>query len=456
MYNLSVKEVLDKLKTTESGLTPNEAENRIKSDGLNVVEKAKKQSFLKCFFKQFLNIMVGILLVSACISLVVAVVNKEYADLFEGFVILFIVIMNAFIGVFQEMKAQSCINELQKYDKRNVKVLRAGVVVNIDSSKLVCGDIVEMEAGNVVMADIRLITTNNFACDESSLTGESVAVEKNARQTLDINTPLAERVNMAYSGSLITRGKATGVVVSTGKNTEIGKIAKLLFNTKKEITPLQKSIDKIGKIITWTVVAVSVLILIAELLAGKSIMNSMMVSVSLAVAAIPESLPAVITIIMALGVQQLAKRKCIIRHLHAVETLGSCEIICTYKTGTLTMNKMQVVETYCNDGYGEKLDKEFIKCLQQCNNAKIEEKKIIGEPTEAALLEFSLKYKMLERKKIIHEIPFSSSRKMMTVLINENGVKAYSKGAPEILIEKCRYLKVDDKIIPLTPEENQK
>ena len=456
MYNLSVKEVLDKLKTTESGLTPNEAENRIKSDGLNVVEKAKKQSFLKCFFKQFLNIMVGILLVSACISLVVAVVNKEYADLFEGFVILFIVIMNAFIGVFQEMKAQSCINELQKYDKRNVKVLRAGVVVNIDSSKLVCGDIVEMEAGNVVMADIRLITTNNFACDESSLTGESVAVEKNARQTLDINTPLAERVNMAYSGSLITRGKATGVVVSTGKNTEIGKIAKLLFNTKKEITPLQKSIDKIGKIITWTVVAVSVLILIAELLAGKSIMNSMMVSVSLAVAAIPESLPAVITIIMALGVQQLAKRKCIIRHLHAVETLGSCEIICTDKTGTLTMNKMQVVETYCNDGYGEKLDKEFIKCLQQCNNAKIEEKKIIGEPTEAALLEFSLKYKMLERKKIIHEIPFSSSRKMMTVLINENGVKAYSKGAPEILIEKCRYLKVDDKIIPLTPEEKTK
>ncbi len=456
MYNLSVKEVLDKLKTSEAGLTSNEAENRIKTDGLNVVEKAKKQSFLKCFFKQFLNIMVGILLVSACVSLIVAVVNKEYADLFEGFVILFIVIMNAFIGVFQEMKAQSCIEELQKYDKRNVKVLRDGVIINVDSSKLVCGDIVEMQSGNVVMADIRLITTNNFACDESSLTGESVAVEKNAQQILENNTPLAERVNMAYSGSLITRGKATGVVVATGKNTEIGKIAKLLFNTKKEITPLQKSIDKIGKIITWTVVAVSALILIAELLAGKSIMNSLMLSVSLAVAAIPESLPAVITIIMALGVQQLAKRKCIIRHLHAVETLGSCEIICTDKTGTLTMNKMQVVETFCNNGYGEKLDEEFIKCLQLCNNAKKENKKVVGEPTEAALLEYSLKHKTFERKKIIHEIPFSSSRKMMTVLINENGVKAYTKGAPEILLERCNYLKVNGEIIPLTQEEKEK
>ena len=459
MYNLSVKEVLDKCQTDELGLSMQEAEKRLKTDGLNVIQKAKKQSFLKCFFKQFLNIMVGILLVSACVSLIVAIVNKEYADLFEGFVILFIVFMNALIGVFQEYKAQSCIEELQKYDKKIVKVLRGGVIVNVDSSQLVRGDIVEMEAGNVVMADIRLITTNNFACDESSLTGESVAMEKNAREILSNDTPLAERVNMAYSGSMITSGKATGVVVATGKNTEIGKIAKLLFNTKKEITPLQKSIDKIGKIITWTVVAVSLLILIAELIAGKSIMNSLMVSVSLAVAAIPESLPAVITIIMALGVQQLAKRKCIIRHLHAVETLGSCEVICTDKTGTLTMNKMQVVEIFSDNEYKKhnvKLDDEFLSCIYLCNNAKIENKKVVGEPTEVALLEYVMKHKNSEGKKIIHEIPFSSARKMMTVLINENGVKSYTKGAPEILLERCNYLKIDGKIQPLTQQQREK
>ncbi|MBQ8615751.1 MAG: HAD-IC family P-type ATPase, partial [Clostridia bacterium] len=449
MYDLSVEKVLDSLKTSKTGLSMKEASERIKTDGKNEIEKAKKQSFLKCFFKQFLNIMVGILLVSAVVSLVVAIVNKEYSDLFEGFVILFIVVMNALIGVFQEYKAQACIEELQKYNKTNVKVIRNGVTLNVDSTEIVCGDIVEMEAGNVVMADIRLIRTNNFACDESSLTGESIAIDKNADVVLKKNIPLAERVNMAYSGSMITNGKATGVVVATGKNTEIGKIAKMLFNTKKEVTPLQKSINKIGKIITWTVVAVSLVILIAELIAGKSIMNSLMVSVSLAVAAIPESLPAVITIIMALGVQQLAKRKCIIRHLHAVETLGSCEVICTDKTGTLTMNKMQVVDVFCNDMYNpnkKDLDDEFLKCLFLCNNSRIENKKVIGEPTETALFEYAIKQKEIANKKIIHEIPFSSSRKMMTVLINENGVKSYTKGAPEILIKKCKYIKMNGKI----------
>jgi len=459
MHEIKIEDVLDKLKSGLNGLSENEVQNRLKLFGKNELEKEKKLSFFKIFFKQFLNIMVAILLISAIVSIVVALMNKEYFDLFEGFVILFIVVMNAFIGVFQEYKAQSCITELQKYNKINVKVVRSGVSKKVDSSELVCGDIVEMEAGNVVMADIRLISANNFACDESSLTGESVPAEKSIENILTKTTPLAERTNMAYSGSLVTSGKAKGVVVATGKNTEIGKIAKLLASTKKEITPLQKSINKIGKIITWSVVAVSIFILLIEIISGNSLNNAIMTSVALAVAAIPESLPAVITIIMALGVQQLAKRRCIIKHLHAVETLGSCEIICTDKTGTLTQNKMQVVEVFSNFKHNPNkndIDSDFINCLSLCTNCKIEKNKIIGEPTEKALIEYVQSFREISRKKIIHEIPFNSNRKMMTVIIQDEELISYTKGAPEKIIKKCKFIKINGKICEFSNELKEK
>lgn len=455
MYNLKSSDALEKLNSSKSGLNNLEIRDRLKKYGKNELEKEKKQTFLKSFFKQFLNIMVAILLVSAVVSLTVAIINKEYADLFEGFVILFIVIMNALIGVFQENKAQACINDLQKFEKTIVKVVRNGVVLNVDSTELVPGDIVEMEAGNIVMADIRLLESNNFSCDESSLTGESLPVEKNADLVLNKNTPLAERKNMAYSGSMVTNGKARGVVVATGKNTELGKIANLLFNAKKEITPLQKSIDKIGKIITWVVLGVCVIILAIELISGNGFMNAIMTSVALAVAAIPESLPAVITIILALGVQQLAKRKCIIKHLHAVETLGSCEIICTDKTGTLTLNKMQVVDTFWDNQFNLKQGEVYhdaIKCMLLCNNARQEKGNIVGEPTETALYEYAIDFLDAVNCKIIHEIPFNSTRKMMSVIVNDGGVKSYTKGAPEILIKKCKFIKLGDKILPFSDE----
>ena len=455
MYNLKSSDALEKLNSSKSGLNNLEIRDRLKKYGKNELEKEKKQTFLKSFFKQFLNIMVAILLVSAVVSLTVAIINKEYADLFEGFVILFIVIMNALIGVFQENKAQACINDLQKFEKTIVKVVRNGVVLNVDSTELVPGDIVEMEAGNIVMADIRLLESNNFSCDESSLTGESLPVEKNADLVLNKNTPLGERKNMAYSGSMVTNGKAKGVVVATGKNTELGKIANLLFNAKKEITPLQKSIDKIGKIITWVVLGVCVIILAIELISGNGFMNAIMTSVALAVAAIPESLPAVITIILALGVQQLAKRKCIIKHLHAVETLGSCEIICTDKTGTLTLNKMQVVDTFWDNQFNLKQGEVYhdaIKCMLLCNNARQEKGNIVGEPTETALYEYAIDFLDAVNCKIIHEIPFNSTRKMMSVIVNDGGVKSYTKGAPEILIKKCKFIKLGDKILPFSDE----
>ena len=445
MYRLSKEELFKTLKTSSNGLNKTEAENRLITNGKNELKKEKKLSFFKLFFKQFLNIMVGILLVSSAVSISIAIITKEYADLFEGFVILFIVIMNAFIGVAQEYKAQACLDELKKYDKISVKTLRGGEISLIDSSELVVGDIIELSAGNIVPADIRLINSNNFACDESALTGESLPSEKDAFAKYNATTPLAERRNMAYSSSLVVSGKATGIVVATGPNTEIGKIANMLTNSKKEITPLQKSINKIGKIITYTVLAVCFVILTAQLISGNSLLDALMTSVALAVAAIPESLPAVITIIMALGVQQLAKRKCIIRHLHAVETLGCCEIICTDKTGTLTMNKMKVVSTFGLE------NSEIQKCMAWCNSAKKENQKIIGEPTEKAILEYVID-KIDVIKKPIYEIPFNSSRKMMSVLIQDGKTKSYTKGAPDILINKCSYIKVGEEIKPLTEE----
>ena len=459
MYYLNSNKALEELRSNRDGLSQSEAQVRLKKYGKNEIAREKKQSFLKSFFKQFLNIMVGILLVSAIVSLVIAIVNKEYSDLFEGFVILFIVIMNALIGVFQENKAQACLDDLNKYSKTNVKVVRNKMTLNVDSSQLVIGDIVELEAGNVAQADIRLLESNNLSVDESSLTGESEPVEKNADVVLSKNTPLAERKNMVFSGSMISRGKAHGVVTATGKNTELGKIANILFNAKKEITPLQKSIDKIGKIITYAVLGVCVVILLIELISGNGFIDALMTSVALAVAAIPESLPAVITIILALGVQQLAKRKCIIKHLHAVETLGSCEVICTDKTGTLTLNKMQVVQTYFDNAYniesGETYQ-EALKCMMICNNAKLEKGRVEGEPTECALYEYALSRKEKNDYKIIFEIPFNSTRKMMSVIVNDGWIKSYIKGAPEILIRKCKYIKLNNQIIPFTEEIKDK
>lgn len=448
MYRKNIDEVLKELNTNKSGLSVVEVSSRQKVYGKNELKKEKRQSIIKRFFKQFLNIMVGILLLSAIVSIVIAVVNNEYADLFEGFVILFIVIMNAIIGVYQESKAEACLNDLQKYNKVNVRVIRSNTTQIVDSGELVPGDIVEMSAGNVVMADVRLIEVTDFACDESSLTGESVPVEKTTMK-IDKSVVISERNNMAYSGSMITNGRAKGVVVATGNDTELGKIANALFHSKKETTPLQKSIDKIGKFITWTVLVVCMLILIIELMSGNGIKNAIMISISLAVAAIPESLPAVITIILALGVQQLAKRRCIIKRLHAVETLGSCQIICTDKTGTLTMNKMQVVDTYTDS----RLD--MLACMRICNNVKRENGVLIGEPTERALFEYCESISKVG--KVIHEIPFNSTRKMMTVIVNDqNKIFGFSKGAPEKLIKKCKFIKINDEIIEFSDKLKEK
>lgn len=456
MYKLSIEEVLNKLQTSKTGLKNNQVIVNRNKYGINEIDKEKKKSLIVRFLLQFKNIMVLILLISAIVSISVAIFNNEKSELFEGLIILFIVIMNSIVGVIQENKAEACIDELRKSEKMTAKVIRDGIVQIVRTQDLVVGDIVCIESGDIVPADIRLLETNNLKCDESKLTGESISVNKNENFICSSHTSLGERLNMAYSSSLVTSGRAKGVIVEVGNNTEIGKIAHLLFKSKKEMTPLQKSIEKIGKFITWSVLIVCIAIFLIELIFVKdsNFISALMVAVALAVAAIPESLPAVITLIMAMGVQQLAKRKVIIKQLSAVETLGSCEIICTDKTGTLTQNKMSVVQTYTNNSYGsdiKEMNIHMVRCMNYCNNSYLDaNQKIIGEPTENAIFEYSLKFNT-KRSKRIQEIAFDSNRKIMTTLnMTDDGLFSYTKGAFDRLIKLCTYIDINGNILPLT------
>ncbi|MBO5910144.1 MAG: cation-translocating P-type ATPase, partial [Clostridia bacterium] len=455
MHKLSTQEVLKQLGSSNNGLDIKQVLTNRNKYGTNVIDKEKRKSILVRFLLQFKNIMVLILLFSAIISITVAFTGGETSDLFEGFVILFIVIMNAIVGVVQENKAEACIAELRKSEKTTAKVIRNGLMQIVPTTDVVVGDIVCVEAGDIIPADIRLIESNNLKCDESKLTGESSSAGKDANIVCKSNAPLAERNNMAYSGSLVTSGKAKGVVVAVGNSTEIGKIAHLLFKAKKEMTPLQKSIERIGKFITWSVLAICVVIFLIEIIWGNSdFIGALMTSVALAVAAIPESLPAVITLIMAMGVQQLSKRKVIIKQLSAVETLGSCEIICTDKTGTLTQNKMVVVQNFTNNAYCTditKVNPQMLKCMSYCNNSYLDtNNKVVGEPTERAIFEYAL-HSNIKPCKRVQEIAFDSSRKMMTTLnMTEHGLYSYTKGAFDRILKLCTHIDVNGSIMPLS------
>ena len=456
MHKLSVQDVLKQLGSNNTGLNGKQILFNRNKYGVNAIDKEKKKNLFVRFLAQFKNIMVLILLFSAIISITIALTSGETSELFEGFVILFIVIMNAIVGVVQENKAEACIQELRKSEKTSAKVMRDGVMQVVSTLDLVVGDIIYIEAGDIVPADMRLIETNNLKCDESKLTGESLSSNKDANIICKSNAPLAERYNMAYSGSVVTSGKAKGVITAVGNNTEIGKIAHLLFKSKKELTPLQKSIEKIGKFITWSVLSICVVIFLIELLFVKdsNFIGALMTSVALAVAAIPESLPAVITLIMAMGVQQLSKRKVIIKQLSAVETLGSCEVICTDKTGTLTQNKMTVVQNFTNNKYCSNVNEinpQMLKCMCCCTNSYINVNgKVVGEPTENAIFEYAMQVNIKSFKRV-QEIAFDSNRKMMTTLnITNDGIYSYTKGAFDKVVKLCTHIDINGEILPLS------
>ena len=448
-FNKTVDEVESTLKTNaENGLTAEEAKKRQEEYGLNELKAKKKKSLFVKFLEQFKDFMIIILIISAIISGVVGVAQGE--GFTDTIIILVVVVVNAIIGVAQENKAEKSLEALQKLSSHVAKVVRDGKLQVIQSKELVPGDIVILETGDYVPADLRIIEAVNLKSQESALTGESVPVEKMAAKIEDEKIGIEDRVNMLFSSSLITYGRGKAVVVETGMNTEVGKIADIINTAEEQGTPLQQKLNKLGKTLGIVALAICAVIFVVGLLYGKEPIHMFMTAVSLAVAAIPEGLPAVFTIVLAIGVQRMVKRNAIVKKLPAVETLGSASVICSDKTGTLTQNKMTVEKVFC-DGNLVNLEEsadmidiqKLVYASMLCNDTKIsEDDKLTGDPTETALVDMAFKldfdpsvYGMFPR---VAEIPFDSDRKLMTTVHEENGnYVVYTKGGVDELLANC-------------------
>ena len=445
--------IIEKLNADkEKGLSNSEVEEKRKQYGYNELKEGKKKSTFIKFLEQFKDFMIIILIIAAIISGIVGYIQGE--GITDSIIIMIVVISNAIIGVMQENKAEKSLEALKKLSSYSAKVLRNGHIDVIASRDLVPGDIVVLETGDYVPADIRLIEAVNLKAQEASLTGESVPVEKNTETIENIEAGLGDRTNMAFSSSLITYGRGKGIVVETGMNTEVGKIAGILNNTEKSETPLQIRLNKLGKTLGIASIAICVVIFIIGLLYGKDIIEMFMTAVSLAVAVIPEGLAAVSTIVLAIGVQRMVKKNAIVKKLPAVETLGSSTVICSDKTGTLTQNKMTVQKLFYNNQLKEidkiDLDKEngelekLVYCSMLCNDTKVgRDDKLTGDPTETALVDMGFKLgfrpDLFEQMPRVQEIPFDSDRKLMTTVVryNDNKYIVYTKGGVDELLDRC-------------------
>ncbi len=469
-YNKSLEDTYKELQTSSEGLTSQEAQSRLERDGENKLKEAKKTSIIVKFFRQFTDIMVIILMVAAVISLVVALIENTHEELIDACIIFAIVLLNATLGTVQEAKAENALESLKKMSQPYAKVMRDGKQIRIKTTELVVGDVVILEAGDVVPADMLLIESASLKCEEASLTGESVPSEKQAGIVLKDKTPIGDRKNMCFSSSTVAYGRGVGVVVATGQNAEIGKIASMLAQTKQDKTPLEHNLDKLGKIITVLVLAIAVVIFLVNIFVSKNgVLDAFLTAVAIAVAAIPESLSAVVTIILSIGVTRLAKKNVIIRRLHAVETLGCCEVICSDKTGTITQNKMTVRSVAYNKNIysATELDEKnpvavaLLKCMTLCNDASKQDGGYIGDPTETALIEYAEGYKYtkssLEKKfKRLGEIPFDSVRKLMsTANIEDDKVTVWTKGAVDELLKQCTYIYENGKRRKITEADKQ-
>ena len=455
-YTKDVKKIYEELKTNENGLSKMEAQKRLKQYGENVLIEKKRNSLFKMILLQLTDKMIIILLIASFLSFILG-------ELAEGVVILIIILINTVISIIQEKKAADAVQALGNMNAPMATVIRDGKAQTILSKEVVIGDIVYLEAGGIVPADVRLINDNGLMIDESALTGESVAVSKDAKVILKDGLALGDRINMAFSSTIITYGTGTGVVIGTGMDTEVGKIANMLENTDELDTPLKRKLEVVGKTLSIVGIIVSVLIFIIGFMYGKDLVSLLMISISLAISVIPEGLPATATIVMALGVQRMANKNALVKKLPAVETLGSASVICTDKTGTLTQNKMTVVDTLFYDEFV--LDKkgeipiDFLLGCKNCNNASLDENEI-GDPTEIALLEYIKKENInLFNQKFnrIYEQPFDSDRKRMSVVCEINGkMICYTKGALEELLELCPYILKNGEVIDLTDDIKNK
>lgn len=464
-YNLSINEIEKSFNINpQHGLNSTEATNRLEKDGYNEFNKEKKKTVIMRFLEQFKSFMILVLLIAAIISGVVGYLHGE--GFTDAIIILFIVILNALIGTFQELKAEKSLEALKKLSAPYSKVVRNGQVAEIPSREIVKGDIVVVETGDLIPADIRLIESINLKIQEASLTGESVPEEKNT-DAITGDVPLGDRENMAYSSTLVSYGRGKGIVVATGMQTEVGKIAQMLQDVPETKTPLQEKIDKLGKFLGIAAIVICALIFVIGVIEGRDVLEMFMTAVSLAAAAIPEGLPAVSTIVLAVGVQRLAKKQAIVRNLASVETLGSTSVICSDKTGTLTQNKMTITNFFTDSvltNIPQKLTPSQEKLLQTtilANDAILSQNEdswhTSGDPTETAFLNIGMKFNWNKHDleftcKRVAEIPFDSVRKLMTTVnqTENNELEVNIKGGLDEILTCCTHILINEKIEPLS------
>lgn len=460
-FKKNVEEVIRELTVDPlSGLTPEEAKARLSKYGENKLASKKGKTLFQLFLAQLNDVMIYILLAAALIS-------GLLGEISDAVIIALVILINAIVGVIQESKAEKALEALKELSTPKAVVKRDGELVEIPSEEVVPGDIVVIDAGRYIPCDLRLIETANLKIEESALTGESVPVDKDADLVLsEENTPLGDQKNMAFMSTLATYGRGIGVAIGTGMNTEIGKIAKMLEEEGVEQTPLQKKLAELGKILGFAALGICAVMFIVGLIQKRDLFEMFLTSISLAVAAIPEGLPAIVTIVLAMGVQKMIKENAIVRKLPAVETLGSVNIICSDKTGTLTQNKMTVTKFYSDNAYGdiaslnieEPEHRLLVECLVLCNDATYSEASKTGDPTEIALLEAGVKYNIFKedlqnKHQRVNEVPFDSDRKLMTTVNSyEDQYYVMTKGAIDNLLKITKSAYINGEIVPLTKE----
>lgn len=464
-YTQAKDQVLSSLETSQDGLTKAQANERLATYGRNELDEGEKRSLFMKFLDQFKDLMIIILLVAAALS----VITEGMHGLTDAIIILAVVVLNAAFGVYQEGQAEAAIDALKSMSSPLARVRRDGHVIEVDSKELVPGDIVLLEAGDVVPADMRLLQAASLKIEEAALTGESVPVEKDLHVEVAADAGIGDRVNMAYQNSNVTYGRGTGVVTNTGMYTEVGHIAGMLANADETDTPLKQNLHQLSKILTYAVLAVAAITFaVGVFLRGQAPIQGLMTSVALAVAAIPEGLPAIVTVVLSLGTQVLAKRNSIVRKLPAVETLGSTEIIASDKTGTLTMNQMTVEKIYTNgqlisSGADIDMTNNTLRVMNFANDTKIgPDDKLIGDPTETALVQYGLDHTFDVREVLlaeprVAELPFDSDRKLMSTIHKQADGNFFVavKGAPDQLLKRVTQIEENGTVRPITDADRK-
>ena len=463
VYLQSVEEVFNEVQSSPAGLSSQEVASRLEKYGANTLQEGKKKSLLEKFVDQFKDFMILVLLVAAVVSMFA---HSGEPDPTDAIIILAVVLLNAILGVFQESKAEEAIEALKKMASPVASVLRDGHAEHVKGEDIVVGDIVILEAGDVVPADMRLFEVNTVKIEESALTGESVPVDKDLVIPSGDEVGIGDRTNMAFSSTNVTYGRAVGVVTSTGMNTEVGKIANMLANTEEGKTPLQENQDALGKWLTIMILVIAVIIFLVGMLRGNEWTHMLLTAIAIAVAAIPEGLPAISTIILALGTQKMAQRNALVRKLPAVETLGGVEIICSDKTGTLTLNQMTVEKmVYDNEIHdaSEEIsnDNMALRVMNLANDTKIsQDNSLLGDPTETAMVQYGLDKKYDVREELVNiprvaEVPFDSTRKLMTTIhqLEDGKYLVATKGAPDMLLDRVTKIEKHGEVSAFTEDD---